>query len=395
MEELTNVMILNVEKMQNEIRYNKIRMNSVTGMLIVIFLFSSGLIHAQSGCGANIVLLGDNAAQATDSVLREHITNDLGFNFDYKGSEEALPEDILAGGYNLVIISNSLSSSTAETYVDLPVPIINLEGWALDGLNMVKAWDDSDIKAYNNMPYQNDNENSFTSLVVNAGDSVRSIGLDAGYAGDTIPVFTADVPYQNNQHPAYLAIPNENAYPILEYREDAMIWLAENEPDICGADYCLEEKRYAAFVYEKGAEMEYEFLAPEKRGFFFFHTHTAAVVTSQVWEIFDAMVYWGLGCLERPENPGTYNNSAALSLDVRLYPNPSNGNIKIHLLQTKNDAYRMSVYNLQGKRIFQRSIDGGNENSIDLPVDNPGTYLLRIVRESDGAGITEKIIIRN
>lgn len=365
---------------------------SILSGIVMTFFFSGAL--AQTDCSASIVLLGDNAQQATDSSLREHISNDLGFSLDYMGAEEALPEDILAGGYNLVIISNSLSSSTAETYVDLEVPIINLEGWALDGLNMTLGWDDSDIKAYNNMPYANNEENSFNSFIVNGGDSVTAKGLDAGYAGDTIPVFTADVPYQNNQHPAYLGIPNENAYTILEYTEDAMIWLAENDPEICGTDYCLEKKRYGAFVYEKGVEMENGFVAPEKRGFYFFHTHTAAVVTSEVWDIFDAMVYWGLGCLDRPASATGTDEFSEVSSGLTVYPNPSSGSVKIHFNGSAESELDISIYDLLGKKLFESQINHLQRKSLEVDIEDPGIYLLKAFDRASRSTEIKKIVIQ-
>jgi hypothetical protein len=250
---------------------------------------------------------------------------------------------------------------------------------------MVIDWQDATFLTYNNVPYIEEGENyknSFERFIVNQGDSVKALGLDAGYAGDTIDVFTADVPYHSNQHPGYWATPNENAYPILEYTEEFRVFMAENMTEICGDDFCLENPRYAAFVYDKGVEMEYEEIAPEKRAFFFFHRMTAEVVTDAVWDIFDAMVYWCVGCLDRAD-PGplpneTFKNTMVSEPAIKVFPNPTSNFLNIKLNGLSGDKYQLDIYNLLGKKVYSQQVKANSAGTYRASLPEAGFYMLKL-----------------
>ena len=367
-------------------------------MLVLSYLIIPLSLNAQTDCGSpKILMMGTHSGAGTDSSVRAHITADLGFqDLDYFDPSDMPPEDVIAGAYDIIIFTNTAFTDDLSGYGDLEIPIINFEAWnSLASLNMVKTREAADnYIPYNNVPYKNGDENSFNRLIVNSGDSVKAIGLDAGYAGDTIVVFEKDVPYHNNQHPGYWATPNENAYTILEYTEETLLWMAENDPTICGADFCLEYPRYGAFVYDKRAEMEKGFIAPEKRGFYFFHRHTASAVTSQVWEIFDAMLYWFLDCLDRPENN---NNTSVLSQldsgsDVKLYPNPSDGRVNLFMISDSESYFTIQVYDKLGKVISQFRTGKVRKFNYNLKIDNSGLYFVRIIDEKNNSLITRKLI---
>jgi hypothetical protein len=367
-------------------------------VLIALFIIVPAIVSAQDGCGnPKILMMGTYSGALTDSTVREHLTSSMGFTeVDYSAPADMPPEDVIAEGYELIIFTNTAFTDNLSAYGDLEIPIINFEAWnSLASLNMVKTREDADgFIPFNNVPYKEDNENSFNRLFVNQGDSAVSIGLTAGYGGDTLTVFTEDVPFHNNQHPGYWATPNENAYPVLEYTEATLLWMAENDPTICGADFCLQYPRYAAFVYDKDVEMENGFTAPEKRGFFFFHRNTASVVSSQVWDIFDAMIYWFLGCLERPEVNNTSLENNRVNFDLQLYPNPSHGSINLSLTSGNIARFDIRVYNNLGQVIHHKTTEGTNEISYRILIDEPGFYTLKILNTKNNSSITQRFTIQ-
>jgi hypothetical protein len=65
-------------------------------------------------------------------------------------------------------------------------------------------------------------------------------------------------------------------------------------------------------------------------------------------------------------------------LEVRIYPNPTDGLLKVEVLNMKeNQSAAISLYDLSGKLILSRD-KISNSTELDISNNNPGTYILRI-----------------
>ena len=78
-----------------------------------------------------------------------------------------------------------------------------------------------------------------------------------------------------------------------------------------------------------------------------------------------------------------------LNVSLDVYPNPTDGKIQIHGLNSQADVY---FYNLQGKQLSSYSLSKGN-NAIDISNNAKGVYMYRIVM-SDGKFQTGLIELR-
>ncbi|GGI56673.1 T9SS type A sorting domain-containing protein [Winogradskyella haliclonae] len=98
---------------------------------------------------------------------------------------------------------------------------------------------------------------------------------------------------------------------------------------------------------------------------------------------------WGYVAL----GANTGADCASLNLDnntlskVAIYPNPSNGNITLQA-QTNEDA-QVSVYNILGNRVYQKTLALNSE--MDLSGLKTGIYLVKI--EAEGKQTTKRLII--
>jgi|GEM_PF-393223 len=79
-----------------------------------------------------------------------------------------------------------------------------------------------------------------------------------------------------------------------------------------------------------------------------------------------------------------------LGSDLKLYPNPSKGNITIQSSNSQN-LYTIDVMELNGKHIQSFPLSNGNKTDINLNLPN-GVYILRI--QSDKLNLHHKIIIQ-
>jgi hypothetical protein len=72
----------------------------------------------------------------------------------------------------------------------------------------------------------------------------------------------------------------------------------------------------------------------------------------------------------------------AINVDklMNIYPNPSNGIFNVKLLQALDQDIKLAVYDIQGKLLTSKLIDGQNlrEESLDLSGADKGIYLLKI-----------------
>ncbi|MBN2682960.1 MAG: T9SS type A sorting domain-containing protein [Bacteroidales bacterium] len=84
-------------------------------------------------------------------------------------------------------------------------------------------------------------------------------------------------------------------------------------------------------------------------------------------------------------NPTTYNKEIAKTEDLKIYPNPTNGLIKI----SGNDFKYAEIFNMQGRKLKQLSIINREINLLEF---KKGLYLLRLINENEV--VNEKIIIQ-
>jgi hypothetical protein len=217
--------------------------------------------------------------------------------------------------------------------------------------------------------------------------------LDACFAGKTIEVFFEDVSYGSNRHPGQWGVPNENAYLILEYKQSTLDMLVTEDLTLCGengGDFCANP-RYAAFAYPKGAEMAYDgTLSPEKRSFFFFHDYSASAATNEAWDMFNALVYWSMGCLDRPASTDVHTITS--SIDVDVYPNPTSESVNLTFEIDNNDVFEVKVIDFLGKIIFNQIAEANGEYSCTIPLPASGVYLLKIASQNENQTTILKII---
>lgn len=77
--------------------------------------------------------------------------------------------------------------------------------------------------------------------------------------------------------------------------------------------------------------------------------------------------------------------------DIRLYPNPTDGFLKVEILgfDSNKDEGKMSIYDISGRCLFNFDIDSSDCN-IDIVSQPKGIYMLNIV--VNGVATTWKII---
>ncbi len=82
--------------------------------------------------------------------------------------------------------------------------------------------------------------------------------------------------------------------------------------------------------------------------------------------------------------------------NVRLYPNPSNGNFSVQLFGKEKQNYELQLYSVVGKLITKQTLDGGNGITQVSIEDQPeGVYLVRIMdRDSNSAVFQDRLINR-
>jgi hypothetical protein len=108
----------------------------------------------------------------------------------------------------------------------------------------------------------------------------------------------------------------------------------------------------------------------------------------------------GLLCIQIPghsqeENPLPGN--ALTDVDIRVYPNPSDGNFHVEIRTERKVPITAEIYDMTGKLVSDLSDRMEQEEmklkaDIHLEDDPPGIYFLRV--ESGKATVTRKIVIR-
>ncbi len=81
--------------------------------------------------------------------------------------------------------------------------------------------------------------------------------------------------------------------------------------------------------------------------------------------------------------------------DIRVFPNPSNGNIFVQFDSETNDSYRFKILDINGSKIIDESLKGQESDlfSIDLRKFQSGIYFLKIYDSNSQIGV--KRIIKN
>lgn len=81
--------------------------------------------------------------------------------------------------------------------------------------------------------------------------------------------------------------------------------------------------------------------------------------------------------------------------DVIAYPNPSFGNLSIQMINYPIDTYRMEVYNIVGKKLWEQTFDlkPSRIQKIDLTTLRKGTYLYSVFDKNGKKLVTKRIAI--
>ncbi len=102
---------------------------------------------------------------------------------------------------------------------------------------------------------------------------------------------------------------------------------------------------------------------------------------------------WSLNICTRDQNLLATTNSSALSQDIKIYPNPSNGTFFIKTKELKGKV-ETTIYDLSGKRVYssvntQNAEQTTKEYNVNLP---KGVYIVTV--KSDKGAYTQKLIIK-
>lgn len=84
-------------------------------------------------------------------------------------------------------------------------------------------------------------------------------------------------------------------------------------------------------------------------------------------------------------------NSVSKIRSLNIYPNPSQGNIKVDLPENLIGSYNINVYSLTGSKVHSESISN-TDNELNLGSLNNGVYIVRI--ENEGIIYSQKVKIQ-
>jgi photosystem II stability/assembly factor-like uncharacterized protein len=76
---------------------------------------------------------------------------------------------------------------------------------------------------------------------------------------------------------------------------------------------------------------------------------------------------------------------------LKVYPNPTQGNVTIDLPENLNKSYTIDVYSLSGSKVYSKLITR-NDNQLNLEKLNNGIYIIRL--ENDGEIYSQKVKIQ-
>ena len=105
---------------------------------------------------------------------------------------------------------------------------------------------------------------------------------------------------------------------------------------------------------------------------------------------------WMLDLIMRPEIEDMTSSIRdffnIIEEQLRIYPNPTDHSFSLEFAQASNREMNLTVTNLQGQIVYERSLQNSITYQIDLPGNlNPGIYLVSLYGEF--GGITKKLMI--
>lgn len=223
-------------------------------LLTIALVFSICLAaHAQKTKNkGNIlyVLRMEYRDRPIDELVKKHLDS-LGYQVTFADQSEPVSK---AKGYDLIIISSTVGSQDFEgKYKDVPVPILSWENDILD-----------------DMRYTGKDKN-----------------VDFGEVAAEHYIYIVNAP-----HPlaAGLAAGINSVY----RKDQSMGW---GKPGLGAAIIATipgQPNKAIIFGYEKGATMDYDFLAPARRVAFFLDNKTFPLLKENGLKLFDAAVQWSI-----------------------------------------------------------------------------------------------------
>ena len=222
-------------------------------MLGIAALLITGIVVPAPAAEVPRVLLiirAGGPSQPTDDRIRDHL-QELGLTVTQTDQASPTKE---ACGYDLVVLSSSIRSrDLGGAYRDITVPLLTWENDLLDDLRFTGRKKDGDFGLVEKEHYL---------WMVNAPHP-----LAAGQAAGSLVAYQKDAPMGWGK-------PGLGA---------SIIATIPGEPD-----------KATLFGYERGATMDYDFLAPARRIFVFLDNDTFGKLTPAGLALFDAAVGWGL-----------------------------------------------------------------------------------------------------
>ena len=80
--------------------------------------------------------------------------------------------------------------------------------------------------------------------------------------------------------------------------------------------------------------------------------------------------------------------------DLKIFPNPNNGNFKIMYLLPQNKAGKLEIFDINGRAVYSQNLPQWSTlQFISLPKLSNGIYAIKI--NSDNFSVTKKLIIHH
>ena len=86
------------------------------------------------------------------------------------------------------------------------------------------------------------------------------------------------------------------------------------------------------------------------------------------------------------------NNPAVAPIKVSLFPNPTNGMLKLQIREVDIQRLEVSVKALDGRLLLNRTENNVQDTQLDLSAYDAGIYFIEII--TDQGTITERVIVK-